>query len=126
MISKELLSEVLDIRKNCEYVHEEAEVDGLNECVVIGWYGEDYFDVNIHELAHKCKEWALDNQFIITTHPCLTEEKWRNTSVRLLHFYSSGMDRIIEQSQKDKRFEADTEVEAIFKACQWILDNKDK
>lgn len=28
-------------------------------------------------------------------------------------------------NMESKRFQSDTEVEAIFKACQWILDNKE-
>ena len=81
--------------------------------------------INIYELAHKCKEWALDNRYIITTMPNLTEKKWRNTSIRLLHFYSSRKDRHIQQHHPDNRFEGDTEAEAVFKACEWILKYKE-
>ena len=79
-----------------------------------------------HCLSNKCKEWALDNRWIISTMPMLTEKKWRNTSVRLSHFYSAGKDRYLDGIYHNGRIEADTETEAIFKACQWILDKDSK
>jgi hypothetical protein len=106
-LTRELLNEVLDIRKNCEYLHEEAEADGLNECIVIGWDGEDYFDVNIHELAHKCKEWARD-KYDCTISSSIYKEYSKCWAITL-----------------DESFVAPTEPEAIFQACQWILDNNE-
>ena len=82
--------------------------------------------INIYELAHKCKEWALDNRWIISTMPMLTEKRWRNTSVRLSHFYNPSKDRYLDGIYHNGRIEADTETEAIFKACQWILDKDSK
>ena len=65
MISKELLSGVLDV--NVEYVEL-----GSNR---VEFYLKDpqlrgggmYDDINIYELAHKCKEWALDNGFVLSS-----------------------------------------------------------
>ena len=58
--------------------------------------------------------------------PMLTEKKWRNTSVRLSHFYSAGKDRYLDGIYHNGRIEADTETEAIFKACEWILTKDSK
>ena len=119
MISKELLSAVYPIDETAEtYV-------GIQESTGrVMWFGKEYNDcrseIDIHRVAHKCKEWALDNRWMICTMPMLTEKKWRNTSVRLSHFYSAGKDRYLDGIYHNGR------IEAIFKACQWILDKDSK
>ena len=134
MISKELLSEVIGRKIRNIYLENEEGDNFLRENEISYEYRIDMQGmgcediekaINIYELAHKCKEWALDNRWIISTMPMLTEKKWRNTSVRLSHFYSAGKDRHLDGIYHNGRIEADTETEAIFKACQWILDNKD-
>jgi hypothetical protein len=65
--------------------------------------------INIYELAHKCKEWLKNN----------------------VSNSFSGFDNghrffcHIENYNIQDRFYEDTEHEAIFKACQWILDTKE-
>jgi len=94
--SKHLLSEVLGVE--------------ILDCKVVGngiaYNAKDNYptqSINIHELAHKCKEWAskhgvniwswLNNVEIRDSHKCFV-----------------------------KSFIGDTEAEAIFKACEWILE----
>ncbi len=49
MISKELLSEVLGFSiGNC-----------WNDGVLIVWKEDGMSDINIYELAHKCKKWGI-------------------------------------------------------------------
>jgi len=107
MISKELLSEVLEIRVHETYFRDDGKL------------GIDYFkgdnnavgfnsSINTYELAHKCKEWASSNGFIISSTLCTCNIKTMFNHVPLHNFYG------------------DTEPDAIFKACQHILDNKDK
>ncbi len=80
MISKELLKEVTG--------HTTLEYDGYN----------------IHEIAHKCKEWAcLNNDMLVYTAPKYSH---KFTSVEVEGY----------------KCRADTEPEAIFKACEWILN----
>ena len=58
-----------------------------------------------HSLGNKCKQWAFNRMF----------------------FLSSGFDTdgaFCLDRMNSKSFIAETEPEAIFKACQWILDNK--
>lgn len=65
------------------------------------------YEINIYELAYKCKEWAFGKMF----------------------FLSSGFDTdgaFCLDRMNSKSFIAETEPEAIFKACQWILENKGK
>lgn len=110
MISKELLGEVLG-----ETI-KSFKTDSVNvryQCIV-----EDGHDdtINIYELAHKCKEWAYNNGFVLTSSYITSELKNLKCPCGIM--------------PKDERFEtvhitnASTEQEAIFQACQWILDRQ--
>ena len=112
MISKELLSAVYPIDETTEtYV-------GIQESTGrVMWFGKEHNDcrseIDIHRVAHKCKEWAVIRQFY---------------NVASLLDYT-GYTCIIRQDpmtfiNTELRFRAGTEPEAIFRACQWIL-NKD-
>ena len=104
MISKELLSEIIseDIKS--------LRIDG--NYIDYQCTSEEGHDdtINIYELAHKCKEWA-------------------NHHFTLLSAVSFDRDNkpycMVIGDIEEELFEASTEPEAIFKACQWILDNKD-
>ena len=64
-------------------------------------------DINIYELAHKCKEWALKHHYKVISKPDNVPGLW---------------EAYVNLSLTSKHGEvADTEPEAIFKACQWIL-----
>ena len=69
--------------------------------------------INIHELAHKCKEWA-----------------WSLTYGRNVQTYRTPTYIVCEIYDKDHpvrltRTTANTEPETIFKACEWILKQKE-
>jgi hypothetical protein len=101
--SKELLSEVLgrDVYK-VKDIENNTLIYG---CLVHdGWYDE----INIYELAHKCKEWALSVY----------------NNIDFMVYGRSQCDLIIFTQPDDIKynFNADTEIEAIFKACEWILE----
>lgn len=108
IISKELLSEVLG--KDIGRVE-------VNDDVEFWWSKTDTYCgiINIYELAHRCKEWALTNGYIIASS--------LNNGSRIHGFCavqkSTGGDIIYCSSEN-------TEPEAVFKACQWLLINKDK
>ena len=75
------------------------------------------YEYNIHELAHKCKEWAvykgyyLDSGFV------------SNKATPMATIYNPDGK---ENSKEDEiYFESNTEPEAIFKACEWLLKQKD-
>lgn len=108
MISKELFETVIGFR----VIEFEAHYNDILFCPEShpryrhpNWR-PDLIAIDIYELAHKCKEWALKQGYDI---------------------YSS-VNGIAETYLSDGNFEslganiADTEPEAIFKACQWILD----
>ncbi len=105
MISEELLSEVL----NESRVILDYEVSICGKEIHYGHtdIDEDGF-INIYELAHKCKEWA------------------KNKGYLLLSGYDDGKTFYCTCSNKSSPDSySGTEPEAIFKACQWILDNKE-
>lgn len=117
IISKELLSAALGIRT----IVMDPILEPMNK---IGYlvYGSqntiqevrnNHKQINIYELAHKCKEWAKSKEFIIHSSPT---QKIEYTAIAqhfdLNKFYYG-----------QNQFYALSEPEAIFKAAQWILDN---
>ena len=113
-ISKELLSEVL----GCKVHHINIEVH--ESTVVYHTVNPRYKDypqpktINIHELMHLCKEWAFNNKKEVTS-----------GLMAATVFYQVFDTHYEVWRSVDKEFEAPTEPEAVFKCCQWILENKD-
>lgn len=120
MISKELLSVVI----NKKIVVDDISNIELKENTIT--FIEDYWDedegsgfyrshtINIYELAHKCKEWAYTNNFNILTYKISNSE----CDSFILHKNATNFKNVLKSF-----YHIDTEHEAIFKACQWILDN---
>ena len=106
MISKELLSEVLGSKvRSIEIINSSVTYTLCHS--VIG-----YVYINIYELAHKCKEWATKQKYSFNI--CYRDDWWDRLEKRVhIDFYNNS-----------KSFQSDTEPEAIFKASQWILENK--
>jgi len=98
IITKELLSEVLGKTvSNPRFA--------TSDIMLRYSYGTGFQEINIYELAHKCKEWAKENNIIVSSNQ-----------------YSV---LVTDNSNIRELFKAHTEPEAIFKACQWLLENKD-
>lgn len=113
MISKELLSEVL----NKNILSYEFDMYGNIDYKVINDYGSN---INIYELAHKCKEWALEKNLTlfsgnINNQDNNYESEWSYDCQIFSH--KEGIELFYIKSL--------TEPDAIFKACQWILDSKE-
>ena len=76
-----------------------------------------------HCLSNKCKEWATENKYTI-----LTESMYPNGYFAYVLSNEQSIEqcgylcehKVIKDIPHNK-----TEPEAIFAACQWILDNKD-
>jgi hypothetical protein len=120
-ISKELLREVLKIPT----VSAVGTIDYWNclifystPCINI----RDEHSINIYELAHKCKEWAFKNEYELNsgylTHGILYPSKPS-------HQIRCDVSYKLADTLQTYRVWENTEPEAIFKACQWILDNKE-
>ena len=77
--------------------------------------------INIYELAHLCKEWAVNlspNKHALSSYPRwgdIRNYKKTNGSYYICQHLVSGV-----------QFEAETEPEAIFKACEYILEQVEK
>ena len=112
MISKELLSEVLQldvVLVDDKYTHSTSRVRYVKNC------GSDYY-INIHELEHKLKEWLRK----VGAFYKIIEYKDRYTvdlAVKTFTFVSKG-----DCFSIDYRDKFDT----LIKACQWKLDKDNK
>lgn len=118
MITKELLSNVLD--KEIVNV-----ADQLDEYNMLYWdeQNTDYLKcrLNVYELVHKCKEWAMSKGFIILTYIHeMAGAKREGES-----YYNVDVDYHSNKSKFGNLAFSDTakeEPEAIFKGCQFILN----
>ncbi len=113
MISKELLSEVLDVV--CTDVIDDFY--GSMQCFKTDNKEFNHL-ISIYELANKCKEWAHSRGYTIF-------------SAFNYHCYLYSNDDILQYPNKfrvldDFAIGTKSEPEAVVKACQWILDNKGK
>lgn len=121
LISKELLSEVLEIeiidfdivnKNNVRINLLRHEKNPLNdELKLSGVPFGSKGAINIYELAHKCKEWALDKGYMIK-------------SQILLNGQGHSVIQKKENDTQTMGWCADTEYKAIFKATQYIYDNE--
>lgn len=119
IVSKELLSEVFTSNQ------QEFKIDSVkNNIVKYSWLCEEQFgyggvnckwvsfEINIYELAHKCKEWAYEQGYLIGLNcrqgVILID---RNTHMTLRYISIDGLDQVV-------KFELNL--------CQWLLENKDK
>jgi len=114
MISKELLSKVLSVD-----AYETRYIEQLNPNEVIYYIKgkKIHRTINIHELAHKCKEWARTRGYI------------------LVHFQTLNSGYCCEVFELNPTEESENEDgyiaeyydnfgkgNSIFQACQWILE----
>ena len=122
--SKELLNEVLGDEYNDRLVDWlQIEDNYLRTYYDCGRYDSKGrptglgIEINIYELAHRCKEWALLKGYYFSIYSFNfsfnTEQEHK---VRLL----LGNEVVYWGNDSCE----ETEPEAIFKACQWIIDNR--
>jgi len=111
IISKELLSEVVGMPYPC--ITNMRIGNNIVEYTTYELPTHKYKEINIHELAHKCKEWALNQDIVIHT---FIDHNGRAFARR-----GSGIIPTMGGN-----YSGDTEPEAIFRACEWILEQKAK
>ena len=114
MISKELLTEVYTgkyIILGKVWIDEDnIRFKSLNNCSISN-------KINKYKFAHMCKEWALRKNYILASES--------NTYGGICNMSISSIDiDVFYNIQSTTR--ANTEVEAVIKACEWILNNKDR
>lgn len=108
MISKELLNEVLE--DEVMHIYDKSDM-GENYICYMPKLGCNV-DINIYEFAFLCKEWALTKGYKIQSQ--LNSENKGHTHISK-----------ISENEWAKGFFENTELGAIFKACEWLLDNKE-
>ena len=121
MISKELLSEVL----NASIYYMEMQSKNI-----IVHYDKGmplmYDDsINIYELAHKCKEWALIRGYsLLSGRPIVRDEEGTQVFNYWYNCYIWEIDEnSIDSPTQNTKIEtnSETEPEAIIKACEYVL-----
>lgn len=136
MISKELLSEVLgyrvanfshngltngEIGKNFMlHINPKQREDRPSSCVIAKE------SINIYELAHKCKEWAHKKEYYVNSgqmdrHSGKNSNKWFATIFNPYGKIGEERSGSLYGREMTRTIFADTEVEAILKACEWVL-----
>jgi hypothetical protein len=110
-ISKELLSEVLGCKLD---IDEQLQPNDIEYIEKVG--SKLYYRyINIYELMHLCKEWAYTkNYFLFSGYGAIS------ASCEVNHRTAS-----LGKINPQEIVLADTEPEACFLACEWILENKD-
>ena len=132
MISKELLSAVLGVKfgtyfRDWQETEARLWVDNTGSTPYVCWDAVPFVDeINIYELAHKCKEWAVNQGYTLISGRYLYNCEIQKSSciINLNFTYLDDGEFTTDSYSNLEEFEADTEPAAIFKACQWIYDNK--
>ena len=110
-ISKELLSEVLNYEVDAFLGINKNEID----YTCCRDENEGYVDIsiNLYEFAFKCKEWAFKNKYKIQSQ---------------INASNKGHSHITKKNDDcwAKGFFENTEIEAIIKACEFILTKRNQ
>jgi hypothetical protein len=123
VITKELLSEVLgdDYKERLVDWYQIEDDNYLRSYYNCGNFDKQGrptglgLEINIYELTHKCKEWACTkNYFLFSGYGAIS------ASCEVNHRTAS-----LGKINPQEIVLADTEPEACFLACEWILENKD-
>ena len=115
VLTKELYNKVT--RSNVRAIHIHGNTIYINpsdalSASIVAAFGNFESSINIHEFANKCKEWA-SNKLKLSVQSAKGYNGWY-----------INVNSWNDSTFKSKRFDnIDTEPEAVFKACQWILDN---
>ena len=116
-ISKELIRKVLE--KETENLPDDFTFDVIDNYIIFADDGECMFEVNIYEFAFKCKEWILSQKnkdcFYIADQFSLNIESQMGVIKNFWCVLLKNNSRISPE------FKADKEIEAIIKACEYIL-----
>ena len=107
--SEELLREIMEI--GTDSIIDDVEVYKNNILYAVdGQYADD---INIYELMHLMKEWAVNKGFVVLS---------RNDSIG---YRWTVILSIPSNLNFNKPFEQLSEFEAVIKACEWILKQKE-
>ena len=103
-LSVDVKKAVFDLR----IIHKNIRTD-VKPSEFVALYDGTWNVVNIYELMHKCKKWALTQGYDIAS----SSQGYANITT-------------LDSINQHGYFAQDTEFEAVLKAAQWVLNNKDK
>ena len=110
MTFKELMSEVLGVEVLYYKVLDNT----------LSYQAKDKYQtqaINIYELAHKCKEWAVEKSYVLeTSYEGVNKHFGKYCICRVFFDGNKVYDNYTNSVDYEK------EVEAIFKACEWIME----
>ena len=118
-ISKELVVSVL--AEETENLTYDFISDVEDNYIIFSDEGECQFEVNIYEFAYKCKEWILNQKknkdcFYIADQFSLNIE----SQMGVIKYFWCVL--LKNNSRVSPEFKADSEIEVILKACNWVLE----
>ena len=115
-ISKELIKNVLvNETKN---LSDDFTFDIIDNYIIFADDGECMFEVNIYEFAFKCKEWAFKQGYELFSRILSNDHQ---------HIGNCVVYRVEADPEESlKIMNEKTEIEAIIKACNWILEKKNE
>lgn len=125
MISKELLSLVLGYEIYTISILKDNRI--FNTTGNTEKYAPNLEWHNIHEVAHKCKEWAYDNGYEIESF--YTEHTYQSSNEATgeepeFNSIKQALVRVVDTKSNSrkvlKHYYANEEAGAIFKACRWV------
>ena len=122
MISKELLSEVLNIEnERISRTVDKFCFPNTNTIAVQYYMTDGWQHINIYELAHKCKEWAYKKEYALTP---MNDFGFGNKDTDNFKSYWTSCYINLRPSNGTHLYcvEMTSEPEAIFKACEWIME----
>jgi hypothetical protein len=124
---KDLLCEVLDLTvidvltdKDSMYEYFDVEHEDSGSYIVVT-LNAGYKAINIYELAHKCKEWAWKNEFLIRSKSTFGSG-FESGYCEIEHIHKGWTEEFFAKKNENIM----SEPEAILEACHWILKNKRK
>jgi hypothetical protein len=129
MISNKLLSAILN--KKCVIVDFIKETNNLyyqTDCNIGTELRNKECWINVYELSERCKQWAFIKWYSIESSIDSDGFDEQDNIEWVYYVYLSDLKNIEHIGNRNKfikEFKAKTEPEAIFKACEWILENKD-
>lgn len=111
MISKELCI-AIGLGQGLDEIYTEDHLGNKYKEEFILRYGKGVVEISIYLLAYKCKEWAIE-------YDCQLLSCLKSKDRAICDIYSN------KYNCKFTHY-AETEPEAIFKACEWILEQKEE
>ena len=134
-VSKELFEIIMNVNLSHRFNLDSSLESGKDRNIDVFFYWEDnanYFhqdskSILINDLFFKCKDWALKYGYCITSNNFIAEIKPVEEGIHMskLLYYVDVVDDIENWDLKAYSV-AQNEQQAVFDACQWILENKGK